>query len=304
MCKYTYHHDPSCGHISSFNLDTCTAFTSSLRNTESEKRPITCAKTVHNHDLVHPSNPVLCLQCEWEWMAKREAKGKERAEEDDSEEEESDYEDGPEFLSLEGLTSPMEAWMMVARPKEQEDRRGENRAADEGEGKDKGSLLGLGIATDGQVVADDANIHTTIHDNNNGNDGNKGESPVQSDHTMESPKPFDPEFIVEIAIPKSSVEPDTIATSTPDDTKEYCHIDDSVEILNVEPEGSDNLGSFMDLEESSDEEASEKNTPPLSPRTQELRELEEITGSMVPVIRKCLLKLWNEPPDFRSKTKR
>ena len=238
-------------------------------------------------------------------MAKREAKSKEHVEEEDSEEEESDYEDGPEFLSLEGLTSPMEAWMMVARPKEQEDHHGEDRATDEEEGEDRGSLFGLGITTDGKAVADDANIYTTIHDHGNGkdgNNGNNGESPAQSDHTKESPKPFDPEFIVEIAIPKSNVQPDT-TTSTPDDTKEYCHIDDGVEIFNVEPEESDNLGSFMDLEDSSDEEASES-TPPVSPRTQELRELQEITGSMVPVIRNCLLKLWNEPPDFRSKTNR
>lgn len=233
-------------------------------------------------------------------MAKREAKGKEHAEEDYSEEAESDYEDGPEFLSLEGLTSPMEAWMMVARPKEQEDHHGEDRATDEEEGEDRGSLFGLGITTDGKAVADDANIYTTIHDNSNGNnnhDGNNGESP-----TKESPKPFDPEFIVEIAIPKSNVKPGT-TTHCPDDSKEYCHIDDGVEIFNVEPEESDNLGSFMDLEDSSDEETSES-TPPVSPRTQELRELQDITGSMVPVIRNCLLKLWNEPPDFRSKTNR
>lgn len=237
-------------------------------------------------------------------MAKREAKEKESAQEDDSEEEESDYEDGPEFLSLEGLTSPMEAWMMVARPKEQEDHHADDRATDYGEGEDRGSLFGLGITTDGKAVADDANIYTTIHDNDKGNDncgGSNGKSPVQSDHTMESPKPFDPEFIVEIAIPKSNVEPDS-TTPIPDDTKEYCHIDDGVEI-DVEQEENDNLGSFMDLEDSSDEETSES-TPPVSPRTQELRELEEITGSVVPVIRKCLLKLWNEPPDFRSKTKR
>lgn len=235
-------------------------------------------------------------------MAKREEKGKESAEEDDSEEEESDYEDGPEFLSLEGLTSPMEAWMMVARPKEQEGHHAEDRATDDGEGEDRGSLFGLGITTNGKAVADDANVYTTIHGHGNGNDGNNGESPIQLDHTMESPKPFDPEFIVEIAIPKSNVEPDT-TTSTPNDTNKYCHIDDGVEI-DVEQEESDNLGSFMDLEDSSDVETNEKNTPPLSPRTQELRELEEITGSVVPVIRKCLLKLWNEPPDFRSKTKR
>lgn len=205
MCKYTYHHDPNCGHIASFNLDTCTAFTSSLRHTESDKRPIACTKTVHNHDLVHPSKPVLCLQCEQEWMEKREAKGKERAE-DDSEEEESDYEDGPEFLSLEGLTSPMEAWMMVARPKEQEDHPCENKAIDEGKGESRESLFGLGITTDGKAVADDAKIYPTIHDNGNGNHyDNDGKSPVQSDHTMETPNHSTPNSLSRLPFPKPAL---------------------------------------------------------------------------------------------------
>ena len=70
MCNYTYHHDPTCGHIASFNIDTCTTFTSSLRTAESksDQKPICCTKTVHSHKIISQTHPSLCLQCEQEWM--------------------------------------------------------------------------------------------------------------------------------------------------------------------------------------------------------------------------------------------
>lgn len=132
MCNYTYHHDPTCGHIASFNVDTCTAFTSSLRMAESEtdKHPVSCTKAIHSHDLVSPANPSLCLQCEQEWMERAKKRVKAMALGETLLDE---YEEQPEFVQLEGLDCPPKVGLTFTF------------SAPEGKQK---KLIGLGITMD------------------------------------------------------------------------------------------------------------------------------------------------------------
>lgn len=110
MCNYTYHHDPFCGHIASFNVETCAAFTCALRNA-GDGNPISCPKPVHSHDLISPYSPSLCYQCEREWIDDVKTKAKEVK--DNSAEA-----DKTDFLSLEGMNFPPTVHMAIGSPKD------------------------------------------------------------------------------------------------------------------------------------------------------------------------------------------
>lgn len=142
MCSYTYHHDPNCGHINSFSVDACPAFTCSLRQAEDGK-PIACTEPTHKHDIVHPSNPSLCIQCEREWAERVKAGVQPVKDKRDGDEE-------PGLVSLEGTNSPIEVGMAITSPKDRAYARNvENRSKNKGK---QPALIGLGIFSDSDAV--------------------------------------------------------------------------------------------------------------------------------------------------------
>lgn len=110
MCNYTYHHDPFCGHIASFNVEACAAFTCALRNA-GDGHPKSCPKPVHNHDLISPYSPSLCYQCELKWV--EDVKSKANAVKENT----ADA-DKTDFLSLEGMDSPPTVRMAMTNSKD------------------------------------------------------------------------------------------------------------------------------------------------------------------------------------------
>ncbi|CAG8897668.1 unnamed protein product [Penicillium egyptiacum] len=66
MCKHTYHHYPSCGHISNWSMTSCQEYTNKLRLTGPE-RSVSCTQIKPSHDLLLSTQPSMCVQCEREW---------------------------------------------------------------------------------------------------------------------------------------------------------------------------------------------------------------------------------------------
>ncbi|KAJ5491926.1 hypothetical protein N7453_010023 [Penicillium expansum] len=66
MCNHTYHHYPSCGHISNWSMTSCQEYTNKLRLAGPE-RSASCAQIKPSHDLLLSSEPSMCVQCESEW---------------------------------------------------------------------------------------------------------------------------------------------------------------------------------------------------------------------------------------------
>jgi hypothetical protein len=66
MCNYTYHHYPSCGHISNWSMTSCLEYTNKLRLAGPE-RSIACTNIKASHDLLLSTQPSMCVQCESEW---------------------------------------------------------------------------------------------------------------------------------------------------------------------------------------------------------------------------------------------
>ncbi|RJE22885.1 hypothetical protein PHISCL_04781 [Aspergillus sclerotialis] len=74
MCKQTYHHYPSCGHIANWTVDSCIEFTNTLRDmVVGQMMP--CPRTQTTHDLLPLSHPTFCYQCEREWQKEIAEKG-------------------------------------------------------------------------------------------------------------------------------------------------------------------------------------------------------------------------------------
>ncbi|KGO78210.1 hypothetical protein PITC_034250 [Penicillium italicum] len=69
MCKHTYHHYPSCGHISNWSMTSCQEYTNKLRLAGPE-RSVSCTKIKPSHDLLISTQPSMCVQCESEWAEK------------------------------------------------------------------------------------------------------------------------------------------------------------------------------------------------------------------------------------------
>lgn len=74
MCKQTYHHYPSCGHIANWTVDSCIEFTNTLRDMVMGQM-MSCPKTQTTHDLLPLSHPTFCYQCEREWQKEIANKG-------------------------------------------------------------------------------------------------------------------------------------------------------------------------------------------------------------------------------------
>ncbi|KAJ5558227.1 hypothetical protein N7461_002199 [Penicillium sp. DV-2018c] len=66
MCKHTYHHYPSCGHISNWSMTSCQEYTNELR-LAGPGRSVACTNITASHDLLLLSQPSMCVQCESEW---------------------------------------------------------------------------------------------------------------------------------------------------------------------------------------------------------------------------------------------
>ncbi|KAJ5457708.1 hypothetical protein N7475_009096 [Penicillium sp. IBT 31633x] len=66
MCNYTYHHYPSCGHISNWSMTSCQEYTNKLRLAGPE-RSVSCTVINASHDLLLSTQPSMCVQCESEW---------------------------------------------------------------------------------------------------------------------------------------------------------------------------------------------------------------------------------------------
>ncbi|KAJ5121293.1 uncharacterized protein N7515_009254 [Penicillium bovifimosum] len=66
MCKHTYHHYPSCGHISNWSMTSCQEYTNKLRLAGPE-RSTACTNIHASHDLLLSAQPSMCVQCESDW---------------------------------------------------------------------------------------------------------------------------------------------------------------------------------------------------------------------------------------------
>lgn len=158
MCNYTYHHDPFCGHIASFNVEACSAFTCALRNVEGGN-PISCPKPVHNHDLISSFNPTLCYQCEREWV--EDVKTKAKIVKDNR----TDT-DKTDFLSLEGMNSPPTIHMAMDNPKDHSRKNSSfNEQGKDNEPADIGTqpaIYGLGACLNGAARAGGHNRHGSV----------------------------------------------------------------------------------------------------------------------------------------------
>ncbi|KAJ5355902.1 hypothetical protein N7517_010511 [Penicillium concentricum] len=65
MCNYSYHHYPSCGHISNWSMTGCQEYTNSLRLAGPE-RSVSCTMIDLSHDLLPSTHPNMCVECESE----------------------------------------------------------------------------------------------------------------------------------------------------------------------------------------------------------------------------------------------
>ncbi|PTU24649.1 hypothetical protein P175DRAFT_0520543 [Aspergillus ochraceoroseus IBT 24754] len=92
MCKYIYHHYPTCGHISSFTLDACIEVTNCLRS----GTPPSGHDVRSTHDLLSATHIPYCIQCEAEWVHNLTPRS-------NSHSSESGIFDPLPYISLEGL---------------------------------------------------------------------------------------------------------------------------------------------------------------------------------------------------------
>ncbi|CAG8118965.1 unnamed protein product [Penicillium olsonii] len=68
MCHHTYHHYPSCGHISNWSMTSCQEYTNKLRLAGPDRSAL-CEVIATSHDLLEPTQPNMCVKCEAEWAA-------------------------------------------------------------------------------------------------------------------------------------------------------------------------------------------------------------------------------------------
>ena len=66
MCHHTYHHYPSCGHISNWTVGSCQEFTNRIRLTD-PAHSCSCKEIQITHDMAESTQPNMCVQCEREW---------------------------------------------------------------------------------------------------------------------------------------------------------------------------------------------------------------------------------------------
>ncbi|KAJ6119895.1 hypothetical protein N7523_004175 [Penicillium sp. IBT 18751x] len=66
MCKYIYHHFPTCGHISNWTIVSCLDLTHQLR-TLGQCQGLTCDRVDVKHDFNEKASESSCAQCDIEW---------------------------------------------------------------------------------------------------------------------------------------------------------------------------------------------------------------------------------------------
>ncbi|CAG7981280.1 unnamed protein product [Penicillium salamii] len=68
MCHHTYHHYPSCGHISNWSITSCQEYTNKLRLAGPDRSAL-CEAISTSHDLLQSTQPSMCIRCESEWAS-------------------------------------------------------------------------------------------------------------------------------------------------------------------------------------------------------------------------------------------
>lgn len=67
MCHHTYHHYPSCGHISNWSMTSCQEYTNKLLLAGPE-HSAPCEVVHSSHDVLQSTQPPMCVQCESNWV--------------------------------------------------------------------------------------------------------------------------------------------------------------------------------------------------------------------------------------------
>ncbi|CAG8429432.1 unnamed protein product [Penicillium salamii] len=68
MCHHTYHHYPSCGHISNWSMTSCQEYTNKLRLAGLDRSAL-CEAISTSHNLLQSTQPSMCIKCESEWAS-------------------------------------------------------------------------------------------------------------------------------------------------------------------------------------------------------------------------------------------
>lgn len=67
MCHHTYHHYPSCGHVSNWSMTSCQEYTNKLILAGPEGSA-SCEVVHASHDVLRSTQPPMCVQCESNWV--------------------------------------------------------------------------------------------------------------------------------------------------------------------------------------------------------------------------------------------
>lgn len=283
MCNYTYHHDPNCGHINSFSVDACPAFTCSLRQAENGK-PIVCTEPTRKHDIVHPSNPSLCIQCEHEWAERVKAGIQSVKDKRDSDEE-------PGLVSLEGMNSPIEVGMAITSPKDRADaKNAESRSKNKGKQPD---LIGLGISSDSDAVRVDGNSSAInkVRSLGRRDSANPGKFVTIDDYwndfssSRESPGPSG----------HAGIHKDKYSDSDYEDPESF----DFSPVSSLVKESFHDASADLDDTESTVDLENENSDSQVDSLIQEMNELHEITDNPLPSFRQFFRCLERYFPVFR-----
>ena len=287
MCNYTYHHDPNCGHINSFSVDACPAFTCSLRQAE-DGNPIACTEPTHKHDIIHPSNPSLCIQCEREWIEIVKAGVQSAKDKRDSDEE-------PGLVSLEGMNSPIEVGMAITSPKDRADvRNAESRSKSKGK---QPALIGLGISSDSDAVRVDGNSSAIdkIHSLGRSDSANPGKFDTIDDYWND----FSSVNLEDS--PDSSGHADIHKDEYSDSDSDYEDPEgfDLSPVSSLVKESFHDSSADLDDTESTVDLENENRHSQVDSLVQEMNELHEITDNPLPSFRQFFSSLERYFPVFR-----
>lgn len=94
MCRYIFHHYPSCGHIANFDFRSCVEVINLLRGLSqpgSNSPELICPNAKVEHDLCSAQLEVYCLQCEFDFQAEGAVQA---------------ISDSPDYMPIEGIDNP------------------------------------------------------------------------------------------------------------------------------------------------------------------------------------------------------
>lgn len=94
MCRYIFHHYPSCGHIANFDFRSCVEVINLLRGLSqpgSCSPELICPNAKVEHDLCSAQLEVYCLQCEFDFQAEGAVQA---------------ISDSPDYMPIEGIDNP------------------------------------------------------------------------------------------------------------------------------------------------------------------------------------------------------